>query len=303
MAPWLLLCASAWTGVAQQPAGEAAEKSAPLPDTAVLMHAVEANQHAAEAIAKQYGYRSVQTMRENDKHGGVKLTAVRAYDVYWVGDAMVRRLVAKDGQPLSADEQRKEDERVTKEAEKARERRERAAREGRPTSPNGEDEVTVSRLLELGRFTHARRVELDGRPTIEVDFAGDPAAKTRNRFEEVIRDMEGTVWVDEQDTVLRRVNGRFVRAFKVGGGLVADIRQGTSFRFDQNKVNGEVWLPARAEAAGAMRFLLLLHFDGTGSVVDSEYRRFRATSTILPGVGKVEEPGGLNGMAGAEPKP
>lgn len=275
----------------------------PLPDIPTLMRAVEVNQHTAEALARHYVYHSQQTMREIDKHGGAKLTEVSEYDVYWIGDVAVRRLVRKNGRELTADEQKKEEERVTKEAEKARGRRERAAAEGKETGPRGEDEVTVSRLLELGRFTNAHWLKLDGRPTIQVDFVGDPAAKTHNRFEEVIRDMEGTVWVDEQDKVLRRVEGRFMRPFKVGGGLLADIRQGTSFQFDQKKVNDEVWLPSTMQAVGAMRVLLLFHFDGSGNVMNSDYRRFRATSTILPGVGKVEESSGSSGATGTETKP
>ncbi len=296
----LVLCGS-WARGQQAPGSVPADTA--LPDIPALMRAVETNQHTAEALARHYVYHSVQTMRQTDKQGGAKLTSVSEYDVYWIGDVAVRQLVRKDGRELTADERRKEGDRTTKEAEKARARRDRAAAEGKETGPRGEEEVTVSRLLELGRFTNAHRLELDGRPTIQVDFAGDPSAKTRNRFEEVIRDMEGTVWVDEQDSELRRVEGRFVRPFKVGGGLVADIRQGTSFQLDQKKVNNEVWLPSTMGAVGAMRVLLLFHFDGSGSVTNSDYRRFRATSTILPGVGKVEEPSGSTEATGPETKP
>lgn len=264
-------------------------QEAPLPDVPGLMRAVEANQRSEEAVAKHYLYHSVETLRQTDGHGGVKRVESAAFDVFWVGDVEVRRQTQKDGRDLTAEQQKKEGERLDKAVAKARERREKVAAKGGETDPRGDEVVTVSRLLELGRFTNARRVTLDGRPTIAVDFAGDPGAKTRNRMEEVIRDMEGTAWIDEQDKVLRKSEGRFVRAFKVGGGLVADIKEGTSFGFSQKKVNDEVWLPERAEATGAMRVMLLFHLDGSGSVVDSEYRKFRATSTILPGVGKVEE--------------
>ncbi len=261
----------------------------PLPDVPTLMRAVEANQRAEEDVAKRYLYHSVVTLKQMDGHGGVKRTEGAEYDVFWVGDVEVERQTRKDGRDLTAEEQKKEKERLDKEVAKARERRAKVAAKGGETDPRGDEVVTVSRLLELGRFTNARRVEMDGRPTIAVDFAGDPAAKTRNRMEAVIRDMEGTAWIDEQDRVLRRAEGRFVRPFKVGGGLVADIKQGTSFGFDQRKVNDEVWLPQRAEATGAMRMMLLFHFDGEASVVDSGYQKFRATSTILPGVGKVDD--------------
>jgi len=125
---------------------------------------------------------------------------------------------------------------------------------------------------------------------IAVDYTGDPKAKTRNRAEEVIRDMQGTAWVDEQDHVLARAEGHFVNAFKIGGGLLVDIQKGTRFTMQQTKVNGEVWLPAHLEGQGAARAMLFFSFNGSIDAAFSGYRKFRATSTILPGVTTVEHP-------------
>src|SRR5271170_1650560 len=164
----------------------------PLPDTPALMHAVEVNQRASEAVEKDYMYRSVQTHEESDGHGGVKKTETEEYDVFWLEGVPVHRLTKKNGKELSAEEQKKEGERIDKEIVDVKEKREKADEKGKETGPHGEEEITVSRLLELGRFTNARRVQWNGRDTIAVDFAGDPNAKTRTRFEEVIRDMVGT---------------------------------------------------------------------------------------------------------------
>jgi hypothetical protein len=265
------------------------EAERPLPDIAALMHSVEANQRISEAIEKNYLYRSVQTQQELDGHGGVKKTETREYDVFWVSGVRVRRLVRKDGKELSAEEQKKESERIDKEAAKAKERREKADEKGKETDSRGDDEITASRILELGNFTNARRVKLNGRDTIEVDYAGDPKAKTRNRSEEVIRDLVGTVWVDENDHVLSKAEGHFLNAFKIGGGLVVNIQKGTSFSMQMTKVNDEVWLPARWKGEGAVRALLFMSFNGSMQGVDTDYRKFKATSTILPGMSTVEE--------------
>jgi hypothetical protein len=194
----------------------------------------------------------------------------------------VRRLLKKDGKDLSPDELKKENDHIDKEAAKAHERRDKADADGKESDPRGHDEITVSRLLELGSFSNPRRVSLNDRDTIAVDYTGDPKAKTRNRSEEVIRDLEGTVWVDEQDQVLVRVEGHFLNTFKIAGGLVANIQKGTSFSLEMKKVNGEVWLPALANGHGAMRVLLFFSFNGEGKMIDSDYRKFRTTSTILP---------------------
>jgi hypothetical protein len=273
----------------------------PLPDIAELMHEVEAHQKASEAIQKDYLYHEVAVAQENDGHGGVKKTETNEYDVFWLNGVEVQKLVRKDGKELTADEQKKESERIDKEVAKARERRSKADAKGQETDSQGHEEVTVSRFLELGKFTNPRRVKVNGRDTIAVDYEGDPKAKTRNRFEDVIRDLAGTIWVDEEDRTISRIEGRFLRPFKVGGGLVVNIKQDTSFAMEQRKINDEVWLPSRVDGKGAARALLFISFNGSIQVVDSDYRKFKATSTILPGLSTVQE--GPGDAEGATPHP
>ena len=267
---WLCAIAAAFG----QTAGSVVENQKPLPDIPALMHAAERNQRTAEAIEKNYLYHSMQIASESDGHGGVKKTETREYDVFWIAGVPVRRLVKKNGKELSPDEQKKESEKIDKEAEKAREKRDRADAEGRESDPRGHQEVTVSRILELGSFSNPRRVELGGRDTIMVDYTGDPKAKTRNRNEEVIRDVVGTVWVDEQDRVLIRAEGHFIDNFKVGGGLLVNIQKGTSFSLEMKKVNDEVWLPAVLTGRGSMRALSCF----SASMGDGRMRRTPTTA-------------------------
>jgi len=289
---------SAARSVAQTPAASAATQEGrpqggverALPGVSVLMHEVEAHQRADEAALKDYIYRSVETSEESNGHGGVKRRTVKVYDVFWLQGVPVRKLLSKDGKALSVEELKKEDERIDKEVAKAKERRERNDAKGKQTSPRGDEEVTVSRFLELGAFLNPRRVDLNGRDAIAVDYVGDPKAKTRNRMEDVIRDLVGTIWVDERDKTIVKLEGRFLNAFKIGGGLLVNIRKDTSFAMTQKKVNGEVWLPVTIEGRGAARAMLVFNFDGSVRVEDSEFRKFKGSATMLPGVGQVDDP-------------
>jgi hypothetical protein len=262
----------------------------PLPDIVAMMRDVETNERKSETIVKDYLYHSVGTHQEVDGHGRVKKTTVVEADHFWVNGVPVHRVTRRDGKDLSPAEIAKENERIDKESAKDHERREKADTQGKKTDPRGNDLITVSRLLELGSFSNARRVQMNGRDTIAVDFAGDPKAKTRNRGEEVVRDLVGTAWIDEQDRVLVRVEGHFVNAFKIAGGLIADIRKDTRFSMAQTKVNDEVWLPAHIDGQGAARFLLFLSLNGSVNATYSDYRKFRATSTVLPGITRVDPP-------------
>jgi hypothetical protein len=266
---------------------ESAEK--PLPDVATLMRKVEGNQRASEALLKDYLYHQMETGEEKDGDGGIKKSETREYDIFWLNGVQVRKLTKKDGKELSPDEQKKESERIDKEVSKAKERRAKADAAGKETDSHGHEEVTVSRLLTLGKFTNPRRVVLNGRATIAIDYIGDPKAKTQNRMEEVIRDLAGTVWIDEQDNTIARIEGHFTNAFKIGGGMLVSVKQGTKFSFEQRKINDEVWLPAGGDGEGSFRALLFMNFNGKIRIVDSDYRKFKATATILPGVSTVEQ--------------
>lgn len=261
----------------------------PLPDVVTMMQEVQRNERKAEAIQKDYIYHSVTTEQSTDSAGRVKKTLVSESDHYWSNGVPVARLIRKDGKDLSAGELAKEDEKIRREVQKAREHREKLEAEGKPTDAGGHDIMTVSRALELGRFANPRRVQLDGRDTIAVDYEGNPSARTRNRAEELFRDLRGTLWVDENDRLIVRAEGYFANGVKIGGGLLANIQKGTHFQMRQAKVNDEVWIPSHVEAQGGVRALLFFNFAGRVRVDYSGFRKLRTSSVVLPGATKVDD--------------
>jgi hypothetical protein len=278
---------------AQIPAPQAAAAAtlqAPLPDIPTLMRQVEINQRTSEDIQKTYLYHSVVTRTEVDSHGRDTKVLTTESDHFWLNGVPVERTLRRNGKDLTPDELAKEDQRIDKEAHKAHDRREKGDANGKETDPRGNDEITVSRFLSLGAFTNPRRIQLDGRSTIVVDYAGDPHAKAQNRAEDAVRDLAGTIWVDEQDKAIVRLEGRFAQPFKLGAGLFVDVKANTSFMLQQRKVNDEVWLPARVQAQGSARIFLFASFTGRVLVVNSGYRKFRTSSRVLPAGSDLADP-------------
>ena len=281
----LLVCAPAVSPVLR---AQDAAPDRPLPDIPTLMRQVEANQRASEALERDYIFREASHFDKTDSKDAVKKSDSRDFEIFWINGVRVARMLAKDGKPLSAEEAKKENDRIDSEVRKAKERRDKADAAGKETDSHGRDEITASRILELGAFSNPRRQQINGRDTIVVDYTGDPHAKTRNTAENAFKELAGTVWIDEQDKTLQHCEGHFDHDFKVGGGLVASVKQGTWFKFSTRKINGEVWLPDALEFDGHARYLLFFSINGHGSVHASDYRKFKATSTILPGVATVD---------------
>jgi hypothetical protein len=264
---------------------------AQLPPIATLLHDVERNQDAAEARKRDYTYHLHRETQDFDKNGNVKKTVTEDDESFRIDGVLLNRAVARNGKPLSAEEAGKESERIDKAVAKAREQREKLKAQGKTTDADGHQELSVSRILELGRFTNERRVVLRGRPTIVIDYAGDPEAKTKDRFETIVRDLVGTVWIDEADRTIAQLQGHFLNDFKIAGGLLADVKKGSSFHATFVKINEEAWLPAELGGEGRIRIFLFTGFDGRMKMVTSDYKKYRANVTILPSNREVDSAG------------
>jgi hypothetical protein len=282
-----VLYAAGWLGQTQTAAlpltTDDTVESKPLPPIAELLHDVERNEKIAEAQRKDYTYHVHLEEQELDGKGQVRKTILTDSESLNLRGVRINRVVARDGKPLTPEQAAKENERIDKEIAKDTERREKNQSKGESTDSRGDVLITASRILELGTFSNPRRVLLNGRPTIVADYVGDPNAKTRNSAEGVIRDLVGTVWIDEQDRTLVHAQGHFLNDFKIGGGLVADVKKGSSFDAQFIRINDEVWLPGVVDGQGKVRILLVSGFNGRIHLVTSDYRKFRTSATIVSG--------------------
>jgi hypothetical protein len=290
MGPLLLIavfCAAnllAQTQQAAVPPAQDVPAALPLPPARELLLDAERNEVASEAARADYTYHVHMEEQDLDSNGNAKKTTITDSESITIDGVRVDRVVARNGKPLTPDETKKENDRIDKEVAKAKDRKEKNQDKGKETTSRGDEIITASRILDLGTFSNPRRVDLNGRPTIVFDYAGDPNAKTRNEMEGVIRDLVGVVWIDEHDRVLVRGQGHFLNDFKIGGGLVLSIHKGFSFDFNTTKIHDEVWLPSKITAEGSARILLFDGVHGRFSLATSDYRKFRATSTFVPAI-------------------
>jgi hypothetical protein len=246
----------------------------PLPDAATMLREVEAHQKQLDKIRENYTFRSIQTTRDLDSHGNVKKTETEEHEVFFVNGHQVEKLVRKDGKELSADQARKEQERVNKEVLKI----------SQPGYSNPDkDEITVSRLLQIVSFSRPRRVALNGRDTIAFDFAGDEHAKTHGRGEEALKKVSGTVWIDEADREVSRMNATLDENYHIGFGLLASVAKGSNVVFDQALIRNEAWLPTAIALHLQARALLVAGFRADIDIRFDDYRKFQTDAIEQPG--------------------
>lgn len=273
--PLLLLSLPSLPLPAQQAVSNPA-LNAPLPDIPALMKDVEAHEKAAEELRKRYVYKSTLVQDETDDKGNVKKTERTVSEIFYQDGVQVSRIIEKNGKPLEGKDKEKQDKEVAKQVEKAKNRTEK-----------DDNQLTVSRILELGKFSNPRREIYKGRSTIVADYTGDPQAKTKTRFEEMFKRLQGTIWVDEATRSMVRGEGHFAESFKIGGGLIANVHQGLHFYFEKTLVNNEVWLPLELGGEGSVRVMLFVKMQGRARMTFYDYKKFSGAMKILPGTVEV----------------
>jgi len=241
-----------------------------LPTISELIRRVEANQHQVDKTRENYTFREIQMMRFLDGHGNVKKQEQREFNVFYVNGHPIHRLVRKDGSELKGGDEAKESSRVRHNVE--------LAQQTPPGEPlNAHHQIHIARILSFERFTNERRVLYDNRPMIAVDFMGDPKAETHGIPEDASKHLSGTIWIDEKDQQVRRVQATLDSQMSVELGLVS-LAKGSSFIFEQKLINDEVWLPTGTAVHIDAKAALFLGYHVKIETTDDQYRRFHTTA-------------------------
>lgn len=251
------------------PLGAVCQQAAqqPLPDIRELMRQVQEHQKKLDQVRENYTYTSYQVVQDVDANGQVKKTESSEYEDFFVNGHVIERKIKTDDKPLDENAQRKETERATKMVEKA----EKTPRDKPLEGPS----ITVGRLLEIMDVRNERRELYRGDPTIVFDFVGRKDAKTHGFAEDASKKLQGTLWVNEADRQVAHLEVSFTDNFRMIGGLVATVQKGSNFRFDQAKVNSEIWLPTGAEGTVQARLLLFKNLRQRFRERCYDYKRFK----------------------------
>jgi hypothetical protein len=245
-----------------------------LPDVPTLMKQVEEHQHKLDQVRENYTFHEVVVTHELDKNGNVKKTESEENNIFFVNGHEIQRKMKKNGKDLSADEQKREQEHVEKDIEKAS--------KTPPGQALDKNEVSISRLLQIMKVSNPRREQMDGRSMIAFDFVGDPHAKTHGMAENASKKISGTLWIDENDREVRRMNARFDDNFHLGFGLFS-VGKGSTFSFDQKLVNNELWLPTGAQIHIVAHAIGIIGWRGDIAVTNNDYQKFHADAAQQPG--------------------
>ena len=231
----------------------------------------------------------------------MKKEKVTVYEVYPMADyGWVQKLVVENGAPLSPERMAKEEKRVAEELEKAEreapklkqkreqkreerraKRRAKAGDKSKSKSPDEEeddDDVEISTFLRACEFFSPRRERFRDRDVIVFDFRPRAGFKPSNTGETIVSKLSGVIWIDPAERHVMRLEARLVDSFKMGGGLVASIKPGSAFIFEQTRLPEGVWLPRFSQVNASARVFLFAGMSINQTREFNDYKRFSTKS-------------------------
>jgi hypothetical protein len=249
-------------------------------DVSALLKEIDKNQEQVDERVGEYTFTEKTTTREINGKGEVTKETVKIFEVYPVpGALMVRKLVSENGVPLAGERAAREEKRVVEELEKAeRERQKAAAKREREKNKKaeGKDDPGIADFLRASELVSPRRERLRDRETIVFDFRPRAGFKPRNNMEAIVQKLTGIVWIDPVDKQVMRLEARLTDSYKVGGGLLASIKPGTAFIFEQGRMADGVWLPVFAQVNVSAKILIFKGMEINVTEEFSNYKRFKS---------------------------
>ncbi|HUF03771.1 MAG TPA: hypothetical protein VMM38_06305 [Aridibacter sp.] len=254
----------------------------PLPDIAKLLAELQANQEEIERILEDYSYKQDIVKRELTDEGELRIKDSETFQLSFYKGYRIQRLIARDGRPLSPEEQKDADEdaqdrvkEIEKELAKKEERGVAQSSDGNQARKGRQ--ISIAEVLRASKLLNPRRERLKDRQVVVFDFEPDPDFDFKNAksFLKFFGKTAGVIWIDEEDRQVARIEAVLFDSYKVGGGILAKLRKGASFTLEQERINDEIWLPTFADINLSVRVLLFGGVKVNQLIRSYDFEKFR----------------------------
>jgi hypothetical protein len=196
--------------------------------------------------ARLHEYSSTKRVDEKQLEidGTIRSEVVKTYRPIVIDGVAVRKLIAKDGKPLSPSDERKEDQRVRRLAElrKKETPSDRAARLAEESKKLAKQREFNHEIFEAFDFRLAGEEQINGRKNWLIEATPVAGYKPRELRAQIFPHLNGKIWIDEEDYLWTKAEAFAKDPFTVGFGIIAKLDEGAHLYFDQIRMPDGVWL-------------------------------------------------------------
>jgi len=234
-----------------------------------------------DRVIRNYTYRVLNETRTVDSAGKVRQTSSTLTEILYIGGVQYHHLLERNGKPLPAKEAHKEQARLDRAATDASKlpEAERLKREQDRDRRRAKDREERQSIPDAFDFAIAGEKKMGDRDVWEI--RANPRRSYNGPHASVMRNIEGTLWIDKQDYEWVKVEADTLDTISLGL-FLARIGKGTRLIFENSRLNGEVWAPKHVSMKASGRLGLLLKFRVDQELTFSDYRKFQTDSRMLP---------------------
>ncbi len=239
----------------------------------IVRRAVAADHRSAEAW-RHYAFYQRNQVKEFDGGGKLKKSDDRTFDVTVVDGSPYRRLVARNGQPISSAEQQAEQEKLKLGAEQRRQespqQRERRVKEWHQKQDKQRE--PLQELPEAFDFQIVAQEAPGGVPVWVIDATPRKGYKPKLSSASFFSKVKARLWIAKRDYAWVKIDMEAMDTISFGA-IVLRLARGSRLVIDQTHVNNEVWLPSHATVEASARILLVKVMRAEYHFTFSDYRK------------------------------
>jgi hypothetical protein len=228
---------------------------------------------------KNYTYQSREENREFDKNGKVTKTEVEGYDIQVIGGRPYERLVMRDDKPLSPKDEKKEQEKLDKEA--AKRAHDTSAERAKNEKERAEERRFLSEIPNAFTLRLLPVENVSGKPAWVITADPRPGYKPPSfPHSNLLTKVRAKIWVDQAEYQWVKAEVDCIDSLSFGLGLLR-IAAGSHISFEQVRVNDEVWLPSKALIRGEARLAYLKKMRAEFDITYRDYKKFQVESKVV----------------------
>jgi hypothetical protein len=231
---------------------------------------------------KDYTWQAQSLDRHFDAHGKVQSTKQEKWETLILDGQAQRRMLERDGKPLSPQEQRTEQQRLDEASRKlsVETPAEKQHRLDEAEKRRKREFAFLSEIPDLYDLRLEGESTVNSRPVWVVSGAPRLDAQPKSRDAKMLLHMRGRMWIDKATNQWAKVEAQTTGTISWGL-FLARLNPGASMIFEQTPVNEDLWLPKRLFLTGSGRVALLKRLAEDEEIQWSSYRKFSVDSKVL----------------------
>jgi hypothetical protein len=189
------------------------------------------------------------------------------------GHGSVKRVICRNGQPLTEAEAKAEDQRVQEfihDPEKLAKQR----RDGQQDGKNAEE------LLRMLPEAFIWKVQSEDAQKITLHFQPNPEFHPPDMQSRVLGDMEGELVVDKGQNRIVTISGKLVEDVTIGWGLLGRLHQGGTFRVERREIAPRLWQIVETHVHIEGKALFFKNIGEKQDEVQTEFTQMPAEITL-----------------------